>query len=436
LKGTSGVRGAVLLLYDRPPQRLFPDASTIMEHVRAFKRLSRFPVYELNVDEGFPRELTAIDPGAIVLHYSLFGSANYRLSTAFLTWLDRCTGYKVCFFQDEYYYCVTRFSFLSEHEIDCVFTQVEPEYFGEVYGKYTRVPKLVHNLPGHVSDELVCASAHHARLGRVRPIDVGYRGRSLPAYWGRGSQEKAEIGRRFAQLAAGTGLSLDIESSEEARLYGERWYEFIASCRYVLGVEAGVSVFDLEDEVRQEYGKLSAIGRTPTIEELERGALGRWDGRVPLRSISPRHFEAAALQTCQILFEGRYSEVMQPMVHYIPLRKDFSNFDEVLEQIRDSGLRAEIVKNAYQDLIASGDWSYARLIRQVDGVLTEAGLKPRPAPMVAVALAHGARSRELRRQLRWLRRWLLWVRLAPVVRRVAPLTGWIRQRISRLRPAP
>ncbi len=423
-----------MLLYHRPHQRLFPDASTIMEHVRAFKRHSRFPVYELNVDAGFPPQLATADPGAIVLHYSLFGSGSYMLSEEFLAWLGRCTGYKVCFFQDEYYWCVTRFQFLNTHQIDCVFTQVEPEYFAQVYGTYTRVPKLVHNLPGYVSEELLSAAAGHARPEGARPIDIGYRGRSLPAYWGRGSQEKAEIGKRFAELASGSGLALDIDTAETGRLYGERWFDFVGSCRYVLGVESGVSVFDLEDEVRHEYAKLSAQGRVPTLEELERGALGRWDGRVPLRSISPRHFEAAALQTCQILFDGRYSGVMRPMVHYIPLRKDFSNFDEVLDQIRDSGLRAEIVKNAHRDLIASGDWSYARLIAQLDGVLTEAGLVPGHSPTVAVALAQGARRRELRRGLRWLWRWLLWVRLAPFLERIAPFTGWVRQKLRPIGP--
>ncbi len=46
---------------------------------------------------------------------------------------------------------------------------------------------------------------------------------------------------------------------------------------------------------------------------------------------------------------------MEPMVDYIPLRKDFSNFDEVLERFRDPELRQELCENARRRLIDSGD---------------------------------------------------------------------------------
>ena len=62
---------------------------------------------------------------------------------------------------------------------------------------------------------------------------------------------------------------------------------------------------------------------------------------IDLRTISPRHFEAAAFRVCQVLFEGRYAGVMEPMRHYIPLRKDFSNFDEVCGCCATPALRRE-----------------------------------------------------------------------------------------------
>ena len=65
------------------------------------------------------------------------------------------------------------------------------------------------------------------------------------------------------------------------------------------------------------------------------GPLGRWDDNFSYRTISPRHFEAAAFRICQVMFEGEYSDVLRPMVHYVPLKKDFSNFDQVVELITD-----------------------------------------------------------------------------------------------------
>jgi hypothetical protein len=62
------------------------------------------------------------------------------------------------------------------------------------------------------------------------------------------------------------------------------------------------------------------------------------------------------------------------MEHYIPLNKDHSNFDEVLERFRDPDTRRELTENAYRDLIASGEHSYERFIARFDRELTEAGI--------------------------------------------------------------
>ena len=65
------------------------------------------------------------------------------------------------------------------------------------------------------------------------------------------------IGERFKELAAGTELRVDIDTSEEGRLYGDDWYRFLGRCRAVLGVESGTSYLDLEDEV---YARLPRRG--------------------------------------------------------------------------------------------------------------------------------------------------------------------------------
>jgi hypothetical protein len=70
---------------------------------------------------------------------------------------------------------------------------------------------------------------------------------------------------------------------------------------------------------------------------------------------------------------------MEPMRHYIPLEKDFSNFDEAVERFRDADLRRELTENARRDLIESGEYSYERFIEQFDRVLADAGLEPGPA---------------------------------------------------------
>jgi hypothetical protein len=71
---------------------------------------------------------------------------------------------------------------------------------------------------------------------------------------------------------------------------------------------------------------------------------------------------------------------MQPMVHYIPLEKDFSNFEDVIHMFKDQKLRWEMTENAYRDLIASGKYSYRKFIQEIfDKWLLDCGLKPETA---------------------------------------------------------
>ena len=368
----------VLFLYHRPTLlRLVGDASNVSENIAAFPRLSRFPVHTVNTALGPPPHLADLDFDAIVVHYSVYvyGPTPYFIE-GFENYLRASDAYKIATFQDEHHWCGKRFAFIDEYGIDCVFTMLEQPYADQVYLERTNAKRTVSNLPGYVGPELLDEARRFTKPDAERKTDIGYRGRAIPTYMGRGGREKYEIGRRFAERAEGSDLVLDIEVEEADRLYGDDWYRFMAGCKAVLGTESGVSCFDVEDEVVAEYTRLSAGGREPTIEELERGALGRWDWKIPYRTISPRHFEAAALRVCQILYEGHYSGAMEPGRHYIELRKDFSNFGEALARFRDPEVRRELTENAYADLIASGDYGYEKLIESFDRVLLDAGLNP------------------------------------------------------------
>ena len=390
----------VLLVYHRPDAPWIKDASTVMEHVGAFAAHSRHQIWEINTDLGFPSALSGVDFKAVIVHYCVFGMGPYRLDDSWLRWLDSSRGYKIAFFQDECTRCQRRFRFLDEHRFDCVYTCLEPSEFPKTYGRYTSVPKLVTNVPGYVPEHLPEVGRRFSKPDAERSVDVGYRGRPLPAYLGRGAMEKHEIGVRFGELAGASGLRLDVATGEADRLYGDDWYRFMADCRCVLGVESGVSCFDLEDEVFGEYLERQSKGLPVGADDLE--TLPRWEDVVYYRTISPRHFEAAALRVCQILFRGRYSAILEPMEHYLPLEKDFSNLDEVLRLFRDPQVRARLTENAYRDLIASGDYSYARFVESFDEELLALGLRPEVdealAQRVGVALVSG--ERHLRRMRR------------------------------------
>ncbi len=424
--------GSVVVVYHRPTHWWYKDASTVREHIHAFGRHSRFAVWEVNSDFGFPPALADVRPGAIVLHYSLFGSGEYRLNEDFLSWLDACRdAARIAFFQDEYYFSQKRFAFVNDHAIDLVYTHVGPQYIPEVWGRYAPGARAIFNLPGYVDDRMLAAADRYALPDERRDIDVGYRGRPLPAHMGAGSQEKRIIGERFRALAAGSGLRLDIETSIESRIYDDDWHRFLGRSRATLGVESGVSFIDLEDECHAEYLQLRATtGREPTLEELRAGALGRWDGNIPYRTLGPRHFEAAAFRVCQILYEGEYSGAMQPMIHYIPLAKDFSNFNEVMAALGDPEQRRRITDRAHRDLIASGRYSYATFVAQVDQELLDAGLTPELAPAARAAIDGALRKGAARRRATRFRERSMAFARHLVFRVVAPISLRVRRALG------
>lgn len=412
----------ILVVYHRPDYKLasFPDAATVREHIHSFARHSSFPVWEANTELGFPRGLEQVHPSILILHYSLFGSGMYHLGGAWERFVTHSPAFKVAFFQDEFHHCRKRFGFVNDAGVDLIYTHVHPEDIPSVWGRYTPGARARFNYPGYVDSEMVAAADRYARPAAERDIDIGYRGRPLQPFMGSGSLEKLDIGSRFKELATTTALRADIDTSEEGRIYGDDWYRFLGRCRAMLGVESGTSYLDLEDEVNDDYIARVADGRPLTLEALLQGPLGRWDHNYSYRTISPRHFEAAAFRICQVLFEGEYSGVLMPMVHYVPLRKDFSNFDEVVGLLEDRDAREQIVENAHRDLIASGEYSYQQFVAGIDQDLRAAGLhgnaQPRERAAVTAALRRGRVARRLRTEGRYID---IALRLT-VARRVGP----------------
>jgi hypothetical protein len=197
----------------------------------------------------------------------------------------------------------------------------------------------------------------------------------VPAWLGELGQEKVRIGLRFAADAQRYGLACDVSYREEDRLYGDSWVDFLCQCKSVLGVESGASVFDFSGEIqRQVETHLAREPHTP-FETLRDLYFKDEEGRISLAQISPRCFEAAAVRTLMILYEGEYSGLLVPWHHYVPLKKDHSNMDEVVAALRDPARAREITDNAYREVACAEANTFRAFVRKVDEAL-EAALQP------------------------------------------------------------
>lgn len=368
----------ILLLYHRP---LYGGgAQNLWDSILSYPRHSAFPVFPVNTARAYPPALERLRFHGVFFHYTLFGLGYaYEIPPAYLEAVANSPDApRLVSFQDEFRWCGKRFAFIDEQGIGTVYTLTPDPHGGELYRARTRARHVFSYLSSYVSHQLPGLARRFARPDEERSIDVGYRARQLPYYLGRGGQEKHEIGERFARYARELGepLRVDVSSRELERLYGDKWWRFLGNSRATLGVESGSGVFDLEDRVVEACQALVRENPEIPFQEVHDRLLAPYEGNVPYRFIAPRNFEAAAFHVTQILYEGAYSDILQPWRHYIPLRKDFGNFDEVIKAFRDAGLRRQITAAARADLIDSHRYDFASHVAQWDRHLRSLGLEP------------------------------------------------------------
>jgi hypothetical protein len=145
-------------------------------------------------------------------------------------------------------------------------------------------------------------------------------------------------------------------------LLGDDWYRFLLRCRFTIGVEGGASILDRDGRIRDCVTRYRSEHAEASFEEIEQSCFPGLDGTFDLRAISPRHLEACATRTPQILIEGAYNGILQPGTHYLPLRADFSNIAEVIEGMARRDEAAEMADRAYRDLVATGRYSYESFV--------------------------------------------------------------------------
>ena len=182
--------------------------------------------------------------------------------------------------------------------------------------------------------------------------------------------EKFEIGRRMKEICDARGIPNDIAMDEESRIYGPAWFDFIGNCRAMLGSETASNVFDFDGTIAATYKRMTEAngGRAPSYEEF-RPFVEKRDNEISMGQISPRIFECALMRTPMILFRGRYSDALNPDEHYIPLEKDFSNVDAVLEKLNDIAALDTMTERAYRHLIGSGKFNYSRFVGKLDDLI-------------------------------------------------------------------
>lgn len=345
----------LLLLCNRPARG--SNADTIIEHLDALHAMPNWTVRELSMLGDLPATLDLNRFDVIGIHYTLHISDpnNHWLSSAAMNRIAAFNGPKCIWMHDEYRRVNDIAAKLCHMGIDTIFTVIPEPVARTVYSADRVGGAKVHTiLAGYVSPSLEQMTAPPFE---TRPVEIGYRARRPPFWLGRLGQEKVDIGLATEAQAIARGMKVDISVEEADRIYGEAWIAFLKNSKATLCVESGSSIIDFNGQI--EIAVEDAVRGNPQAKfEDVIPLLGEADGKLVINCISPRIFEMAACRTLIIAFPGEYSGMIDPWVHYVPLEKDLSNFDEVVEVLNDAQRCASIIARAYHDLIASRAYRY------------------------------------------------------------------------------
>jgi hypothetical protein len=380
----SSGRALILHAFGEPLRR-----ATNRDHLYAFERHSRLRCHYVNIaTRPVPKRLQRIPYDLIVLHTSVL--AGLRWPPAPPRWLyrrlepvKRMSGVKIALPQDDFLRSRPVGELLADLRVDHVFTPVPESEWPRIYAAVDRDHTQIHlALTGYLEDEEVARMERiTAEVAERRPIDVGYRAWHAPPWLGRHGSLKTRIAQAFADEGPKHGLVVDISTRDGDTKYGDDWTRFMAECKYTIGVEGGASIDDYDGSVRAATDAYVAAHPGASFEEVEAACFPGRDGELDLRALSPRHLEACVTRTCQVLIEGDYNGALVAGVHYLPLKADFSDLAEVLEEMRRDDRRAELVDNAYRDVVASQKWTYRSFVAEVERTaLGEAAATLLPAP--------------------------------------------------------
>jgi hypothetical protein len=379
-----------------------PMRPTMASHLRFLEQgRDRHRVVYLNVAGRCPAWIRAQRWDVVVLHYSLLAArwtsrlARIRSS---LHWLADSDAAVVAMPQDEYDEAHVLDDWLVEAGADVVFSIFGGAERAALYPRARATARFERCLTGYVDPRDVERMGGRAAIPHAqRPLDVAYRAGELPYRLGWRGQVKHRLAEALEPAAARAGLRADVATAEGKLLFGDDWFGLLASSRVVAGCESGASAMDPRGEVRVLEASLRAADPALTFEQFAARMPAGWDGHA-FGAISPRHFEAALVGSCQLLVQGDYDGLLEPEVHYVPVRPDLTGVDAACERLGDVALVQRLADRAHHDLVASGEHTYPAFARRFEDVVADV-LPAHPGRVrgrAAVRLAAAAQDQAIR----------------------------------------
>ena len=273
--------------------------------------------------------------------------ATYQKMRQDLAFIADSNAFKIAYPQDDYDCHKVLDDWMCDWNVDIIFSVIS-SHWDILYPRFHSKGEIRLGFTGYIDDALV----DFPRLPfHKRNIDIGYRARKLLPYFGGIGETKWQIGLRVAERARSAGLQTDIIIGDSGTLLGLQWLNFINNSKFTLGSNSGSGLLDPYGEIQRAVRKYLRQHPQANFQEVESQCFVGLDGRYTMTAISPRVFEAGLLESCQILVEGKYSGVLQPWQHYIPIKSDATDFDQVFLAMQDPTLVDRLIRDCRSALL-------------------------------------------------------------------------------------
>ncbi len=355
------------------------SAGCCSDYINAIKKNSdhniavRNPMVKSRMDKLFFRPHVSLKNNngkkfdVIIIHYSISIIFRSHISYFLRKKIRNFKGIKIIIIQDEYRWINRIVNEMIYLNVDGIVSLLDKENINKVY-KHPKLEKKlkVTALAGYVSDDWVDQPV--PRISE-RTKHIIYRGNRLPFWLGNAAYEKTTLTEKVLEHFQGKNLTLDVSSSPENRIYGENWLNFMKSGKCVIGLEGGASIFDFDGSIEKKVSQYLSVNPKAEYEIINEKFLSTHEDKIYYRMATPRSFEAIATRTVQIMYPGEYSGILVPWQHYVPMKRDFSNLNEVVEVLNNDEFLQNIADRAYTEIIESKKFSEQRLGIGIDSCI-------------------------------------------------------------------
>lgn len=290
----------------------------------------------------------------IVLHSALGDNCELLLKTAH--WFQKRKGKLVVFIGNEYDLLDKKIQFLKEAGADFICSQLPRSASQFLYADCEH--STIVDMPHALNEEVYQHSPKKNYETKVSFIGARY-----PIWLG--DDERND----FIDYCKSLNSSSFVIKDCEGNLPRSDWASFLVNASATIGAEAGTYFLDRHGEILSAAKKAHEQGHGEVFFSHQEYAENNNIEYTSGKAISSRHFEAMGTKTVQILLEGEYNHLMTPDLHYISIKKDFSNFKEKWQEFEDQSRCTDISERCFEYVMEKH-----RYVHRVDHLLSTLGV--------------------------------------------------------------